>query len=303
MIETQTFRAGYITIIGKPNVGKSTLLNCLLDFRLSIISPRPQTTRRRIMGILNKSNLQLIFLDTPGLLDPGYQFQEVMNRIIQSSIADADVLLYLVEAQKYTPETRIDIQEEVALIRRNNPQKKPVILALNKIDLLSKNHILPLIKEYNGAYPFVTYVPVSALKKDGLQDLVKELEKVTPIHPPFYDPELLTEQPEKFFVSEFIREQVFLYFREEIPYATEVQVEEFIERSRGKDLIRAIIYVERESQKGIIIGRKGEALKKIGLQARKVIESFLDREVYLELRVKVSKDWRKRNDQIKKFGY
>jgi len=297
------FRAGYTTILGRPNVGKSTLLNRLLDFRLSIISPRPQTTRRRIMGIMNKSNLQIIFLDTPGLLDPKYKFQRIMNNVIQSSIADADVLLYLVEAKKPSPESRIDIEEEIALIEKSNPQKKPVLLVLNKIDLISKEYILPMMSTFADLYPFLKLIPVSALKNDGLEELIKELREIIPLHPPFYDPETLTEQPERFFVSEFIREQIFLYFREEIPYATEVQIEEFIEREKGKDLIRATIFVERNSQKGIIIGKKGETLKNIGLKSRKVIESFLDREVYLELRVKVSKDWRRREDQIKQFGY
>ena len=303
ILEYQSFRAGYITILGRPNVGKSTLLNRLLDFRLSIISPRPQTTRRRIMGIMNKTDLQIIFLDTPGLLDPKYKFQQVMNNVIQSSIADADLLLYLVEAKKQTPESRMNIEEEIGLIDKNNPQKKPVILVLNKIDLLPKDNILPMIALYAALYPFLKLIPVSALKKDGLAELTAELQQAIPLHPPFYDPEMLTEQPEKFFVSEFIREQIFLYFREEIPYATEVQIEEFVEREKGKDLIRATIYVERESQKGIIIGKNGETLKNIGLRSRKVIESFLDREIYLELRVKVSKDWRKREDQIKQFGY
>jgi GTP-binding protein Era len=303
MPDHKLFRAGYITILGRPNVGKSTLLNRLLDFRLSIISPRPQTTRRRIMGIMNKTNLQIIFLDTPGLLDPKYKFQQVMNNFIQSSIADADVLLYMVEAKKPSAESRMNIEEEIALLEKNNPQKRPVILVLNKIDLLSKEYILPMMKTFADLYTFLNLIPVSALKKDGLEELTRELHQIIPLHPPFYDPDMLTEQPERFFVSEFIREQIFLYFREEVPYATEVQIEEFIEREKGKDLIRATIFVERNSQKGIIIGKKGETLKKIGLKSRKVIESFLDREVYLELRVKVSKDWRKRDDQIKEFGY
>lgn len=303
MPESKLFKSGYISILGRPNVGKSTLLNGLLDFRLSIISPRPQTTRRRIMGIMNKTDLQIVFLDTPGLLDPKYKFQQVMSRMIESSIADADALLYLVEARKPSAESRITIGEEIELIEKINRQGKPVLLVINKIDLMSKEYILPMIKSYADLYPFIKLIPVSALKKDGLKELTAELYQTIPLHPPFYDPDTLTEQPERFFVSEFIREQIFLYFREEIPYSTEVQIEEFVEREKGKDLIRALIYVERESQKGIIIGKKGETLKKIGLRSRKVIEDFLDREIYLELRVKVSKDWRKREDQIKRFGY
>jgi GTP-binding protein Era len=178
-----------------------------------------------------------------------------------------------------------------------------VILAINKIDLFARDQLLVLLKIYSDLYPFSALVPISALKKDGLNELMSELEKLVPLHPPFYDPDVLTEHPERFFVSEFIREQIFLYFREEVPYSTEVQVTDFVEREKGKDLIQAVIYVERESQKGIIIGRQGAALKKIGLNARRVIEQFLNREVYLDLSVRVSKNWRKDEIKIKKFGY
>jgi GTP-binding protein Era len=303
MPDTPSYKAGYVTIAGKPNVGKSTLLNAILDFRLSIISPRPQTTRRRIMGIMNQPGLQIIFLDTPGIIEAKYKFQQVMRRTIQMSVADADILLFIGEARKGTAENRMDIGEEINLLKRINQQQKPVILAINKIDLIPKNQILLLLKYYSDQYPFSALVPISALKKDGLSDLTHELEKSIPYHPPFYDPDVLTEQPERFFVGEFIREQLFLYFREEVPYSTEVQITEFVEREKGKDLIRAVIYVERESQKGIVIGRQGTALKTIGLKARKVIEQFLNREVYLELSVKVSKNWRRDENLIKKFGY
>ena len=296
-------KAGYVAIAGRPNVGKSTLLNALLDFRLSIISPRPQTTRRRIMGILNRPGLQIIFLDTPGIMDARYTFQKVMSRTIQSSVADADFLLFLCEAQKGSAETKIVVEEELAILKKINPQNKPVILAINKIDLFVRDQLLVSLKIYSDLYPFSALVPISALKKDGLNELMSELEKLVPLHPPFYDPDVLTEHPERFFVSEFIREQIFLYFREEVPYSTEVQVTDFVEREKGKDLIQAVIYVERESQKGIIIGRQGAALKKIGLNARRVIEQFLNREVYLDLSVRVSKNWRKDEIKIKKFGY
>jgi len=303
MTDDAPFRAGYVTIAGRPNVGKSTLLNAILDFRLSIISPRPQTTRRRIMGILNRPNLQVIFLDTPGIMDARYPFQQVMSRTVQTSVADADFLLFLAEAKKGTAETRIAIEEEVEILNKSNPQKKPVILVINKIDLIGKDQILLLLQYYSALYPFASLIPLSALKKDGLTDLIAELEKFLPVHPPFYDPEVLTEHPERFFVAEFIREQIFLYFREEVPYSTEVQIVDFIEREKSKDLIRAVIYVERDSQKGIIIGRQGAMLKKIGLNARKVIEAFLNRQVYLDLSVKVSKNWRRDEQKIKKFGY
>jgi GTP-binding protein Era len=303
MNHSETFRAGYIAIIGKPNVGKSTLMNRLLDFRLSIISPRPQTTRHRIMGIMNRSQYQIIFLDTPGLIDPKYRLQKVFGTFIESSIMDADLLLYMVECHSDSSDSEIAINEEVQKLKDINPDNKPVILLINKIDMMPKNVLLPLINAYSESYSFKKIIPISALRKDGINELEQEMIELIPVHPPFYDPEILTEQPEKFFVAEFIREQIFLHFQEEIPYSTEVQIEEFKEREKGKDLIHAVIYVERDSQKGIIIGKKGAAIKDIGMKARSVIERFLDREVYLELKVKVSKNWRKSEQQIKKFGY
>ena len=303
MTDIEKFRAGYIAIIGKPNVGKSTLMNGLLDFKLSIISPRPQTTRRRVMGIMNRKLCQIIFLDTPGLIDPKYRLQKVLGTFIESSILDADLLLYMVECHLDNPDTALSVDDDIEKLGQINPQKKPVILIINKIDLFPKKILLPLIDTYANSYPFHKIIPTSALKQDGIQDLEKEMIQLLPFHPPFYDPDILTEQPEKFFVAEFIREQIFLHFQEEIPYATEVQIEEFKEREKGKDLIVAVIYVERDSQKGIIIGKKGSAIKDIGVKARKVIENFLGREVFIELRVKVSKNWRKSEQQIRKFGY
>jgi GTP-binding protein Era len=303
MIQLDQFRAGYIAIIGKPNVGKSTLMNRLLDFKLSIISPRPQTTRRRVMGIMNRDSYQIIFLDTTGLIDPQYRLQKVMGTFIESSIGDADILLYMVECKSEAEDSRLGIEEEINKLSLINPQKKPVILLINKIDLYPKEILLPLLNAYSEMYPFFKMIPVSALKKDGINELEKEMKSILPFHPPFYDPEVLTEQPERFFVAEFIREQIFLQFQEEIPYSTEVQIEEFRERDKGKNLIHAVIYVERDSQKGIIIGKNGSAIKEIGMKSRKAIENFLDRQVYLELRVKVSKNWRKNDQQIKRFGY
>jgi GTP-binding protein Era len=303
MTVSDQYKAGYIAIIGKPNVGKSTLMNGLLDFKLSIISPRPQTTRRRIMGVMNRSTYQIIFLNTPGLIDPKYRLQKVMGTFIESSIFDADVLLYMVECMADSSESEMSMEEEVDKLLEINPQKKPVILIINKIDLFHVDHLLPQLNRYKDLYPFHSMIPISALKKDGLQQLEKDLEQVLPFHPPYYDPEMLTEQPERFFVAEFIREQIFNLFQEEIPYSTEVQIEEFKERENRKDLIHAVIYVERESQKGIIIGKKGAAIKEIGMKSRKAIENFLNRDVFLELRVKVSKNWRKSEQQIKRFGY
>jgi GTP-binding protein Era len=255
------------------------------------------------MGIMNRSSYQIIFLDTPGLIDPKYRLQKVLGTFIESSILDADILLYLVECKTDSMESRILIEEEIQKLSEINPQKKTVILIINKIDLFPREKLLPLLNLYSDLYPFHKLIPVSALKKDGLTELEQEMELAIPLHPAFYDPDVLTEQPERFFVAEFIREQLFVHFHDEIPYSTEVQIEEFREREKGKDLIHAVIYVERDSQKGIIIGKKGTAIKEIGMKSRKVIENFLDREVFLELRVKVSKNWRKSEHQIKKFGY
>ena len=303
MVIAEHFRAGYSAIIGQPNVGKSTLLNGILDYKLSITSPRPQTTRRRVMGILNRPLYQIIFLDTPGLMDPKYHLQKVLGSFIEASIFDSDILLYMVACRIDNAENQMFIEEEIQKLTEINRQKKPVILIINKIDLIPKKHLLPLLKSYAHLYPFHKLIPVSALKKDGLEELENEMAKVLPFHPPFYDTEILTEQPERFFVAEFIREQIFLYFHEEIPYSTEVQIEQFKENDMGKDLIQATIFVERNSQKGIIIGKKGAAIKTIGMKARKVIEHFLNREVYLKLQVKVSQKWRKNEKQIRSFGY
>jgi GTP-binding protein Era len=304
MTDPVKFKAGYLALIGRPNVGKSTLLNKLLDYKLSITSPRPQTTRRRLMGIMNGTSYQIIFLDTPGILEQSkYELQQVMIRQVQLAIADADALVYMVEAFSGNPASEQPVAAEVELVKKMNPARKPVLLIINKIDLGKKSDLLPLLDLYNQQYPFQALIPVSALKGDGLTSLLKEFLAVLPWHPPYYDADTLTDQPEKFFVAELIREQVFLHFGAEIPYCTEVVIEEFKERESRKDYIRAVIFTERDSQKGILIGKKGSALGKIGLQARVEIEKFLQREVYLELRVKVRKNWRRDKAQLKHFGY
>ena len=297
------YRCGYITIIGRPNVGKSTLMNRLLDFKLSITSPRPQTTRWQVMGILSDRHAQIIFLDTPGIIRPKYQLQEMMINQIQAAVSDADALLYIVDETSLRPEGEILIDDEIRLLKQVNKQSKPVILVINKVDLVSKSDLLPVIEKYHGRYKFESIFPVSALKGDGTDDLVKEFINLMPFHPPYYDPDILTEQPERFFVAELIREQIFYYFKKEIPYSTEVQIEDFKEREHGKDFISAVIYTERNTQKAIIIGKQGSALKNIGSRARDQIERFLGRKVFLELHVKVKKDWRRDSLQIKRFGY
>jgi GTP-binding protein Era len=299
-----TFKAGYLALIGRPNVGKSTLLNKLLDFKLAITSPRPQTTRHRLMGIMNDRTFQIILLDTPGILEQTkYMLHQAMRRQTERAIADADVLGYMVDTAPGRMLSAQTVEEEIAVIRRMNTADKPVVLIINKVDLVDKPGLLPLIDLYRKRYPFRAFLPVSALQGDGLSGLLRELVALLPEHPPFYDPDTLTDRPEKFFVAELIREQIFLHFGAEIPYSTGVLIEEFTERENRKTYIRAVIFTERDSQKGILIGRKGTALVQIGARARTKIEQFLQRAVFLELLVKVRKNWRRDDLQLKRLGY
>jgi GTP-binding protein Era len=296
MKESTDFKAGYVAIIGKTNVGKSTLLNQMLKFKLSIVTPKPQTTRKRVIGILNGENYQIIFIDTPGIIDPRYSLQEIMMRYIKAAMKDADVLLYMTDVSISHPVTE-DVKDRI------EPLGKPVILLLNKIDLVHKPSLLSIIDEYQKIYPFEAIIPISALKNDGLDRVIQEVVRLLPTNPPYYPSDYITYQQERFFVSEIIREKVFYLYGEEIPYSTHVEIEEFKEREKGKDYIRATIYVERDSQKGILIGKKGQALRRVGELARKEIEAFLNRPVFLELFVKVSEDWRKKEGKLREMGY
>jgi GTP-binding protein Era len=290
------FKAGYAAIIGLPNAGKSTLLNSLLDIKLSIISPKPQTTRRRVLGILNKDNYQVIFIDTPGILKPRYELQKKMMTHLAESLEDADIIVLIIDAQSKNHPIHID---NIDII----PEGKPVILLLNKIDLIEKKNLLTLIELYNKEFPVKAIIPISALKQDGLEIVEKEIINYLPKNPPYYPPDVLTEHPERFFVSELIREKIFEKFYQEIPYSTEVIIEEFREREKGKDYIFAVILVERKSQKGILIGKGGETLKQIGAMARAEIEEFLGRNIFLDLRVKVNENWRRDEAKLKQLGY
>ncbi len=294
-----TAKCGYVAIIGRPNAGKSTLLNQLLNFKLSIVTPKPQTTRQRILGILDEKDFQIIFLDTPGLIRPKYELQSAMMKIADQAIKSADVLLVMADANAHE-----DVDFILQLFR--DPLKDlriPKILLLNKVDLLQKENLLPLIKKCDETGFFHDIIPVSALKNDGLSAVKKCLVELLPVNEKFYPEDTLTEQPEKFFVSEIIREKIFLLYSKEIPYSTDVLIEEFRESPSLKDYIRAAIIVERPSQKSILIGKKGEALKRVGESARKDIEAFLDRRVFLELWVKVKEDWRKNKSVLKNLGY
>lgn len=292
----ENFKAGYVAILGYPNAGKSTLLNQFLKYKLSIVSRKPQTTRKKVLGILTLKKAQIVFIDTPGLLDPKYNLQQIMSNYITNAVEDADVLLYLVDAsrvKKTTPELMQFLAKVV----------KPVVLAINKIDLIEKGKLLPIISRFDKEIKFSAVVPISALQDDGLDRLCDEIIRLLPYCPPYFPIDYLTDQQERFFVSEIIREKIFELYSEEIPYSTHVQIEDFKERAGRKDYIVAIIYVEKNSQKGIIIGREGRALKKIGQLARTEIENFLGRPAYLELFVKVLDDWRRKDSKLKELGY
>jgi GTP-binding protein Era len=245
---------------------------------------------------LNKPSLQAIFLDTPGIVEPKYNLQKKMMQSMHASIEDADLLILIVDACQKSHPVKLDIQ---AL----NIKKIPVILLLNKIDLIDKKRLLPLIDLYSKWYDFKAVIPISALKPDGLKDVEKAVFDALPNHPPYYPDDILSEHPERFFVAELIREQIFHRFQQEIPYSTEVQIDEFKERVEGKDFISATIFVERNSQKGIIIGKKGGAIKQISSAARNDIETFLGRDVFLQLNVKVNENWRKDDTKLKRLGY
>jgi GTP-binding protein Era len=291
------FKAGYVALIGRPNVGKSTLMNALLGQKLSIVTPKPQTTRHRVLGILNGNDCQIIFLDTPGLLIPRYKLQEMMVKAARSVIEEADELLYMIEPEEKISEANRSILSDLI------QTKKPLILTINKIDLIEKEKLLPIIDNYSQSYNLTSIIPISALKADGLDQLKQLLIDNLPVGFPFYPPETITDQPERFFVAEIIREKIFQKYSNEIPYSTTVTIEEFKEQEQGKDYIRALIYVERDSQKGIIIGKQGVALKRVGQIAREEIELFLERPVYLELFVKVKEKWRLKEGILRELGY
>ena len=294
-------RSGFVTIIGKPNVGKSTLTNKLLGEDLSIITSKPQTTRKRILGILTEEDYQIIFLDTPGILDPKYLMQKKLSEYIVSSVKDADVLVFMITLKNVDKEIKIFEDEKMRGFVSAKNRKK--ILVINKIDLSNEKIVNKAISAFDEMNIFDRIIPISALESYNLDSLKDALIEYLPVHPKFYPDDQLTDEPEKFFVSEKIREKILEIYHDEIPYSVEVAIEEFKERERGKDYISAVIIVERESQKPIILGKKGETIRKLGNAARSSIERFLMREVYLELRVKVSDNWRKDENALKRFGY
>lgn len=288
-------KAGFVNIIGAPNVGKSTLMNELVGERLSIITSKAQTTRHRILGIVNDDDHQIVFSDTPGIVDPAYKMHEGMMSFVKSAISDADVLLVMVEAKEK------DFKDK-DILERLQKTSTPIILLINKIDQLEQEELESKVAFWKGQLPKAKIFPIAALHNFNVDQVLLEIKSLLPESPPFFDKDALTDKPEKFFVSEIIREKILLNYKKEIPYSCEVEVEAFKEEP-NIIRIRAVIMVIRDSQKGIIIGHQGKGLKKVGTEARKDIETFFDKKVFLELFVKVNKDWRNNERQLKRFGY
>lgn len=294
-------KAGYVSILGLPNSGKSTLMNSLLGQKLSITTSKPQTTRKRILGILSEKDFQIIFLDNPGILKPGYLLQEKMMEAVNQSIKDADIFLVILDISSDPGGNKILEEDYVKQILREN--KKPLILIINKIDLTSQEFVQNLIEKIQIKYNFKTIIPVSASLGFNTHLVISSVVEYLPENPSFYPDDIVADENERFFVSEIIREKILELYQEEIPYSIEVLIADYKERDDKKDYISAEIVVEKESQKGIIIGKNGAAIKKLGLISRKAVEDFLEKEIYLDLRVKVRKKWRSNENFLKSFGY
>ena len=288
-------KAGFVNIVGNPNVGKSTLMNQLVGERISIATFKAQTTRHRIMGIVNTDDMQIVFSDTPGVLKPNYKMQEMMLAFSESALADADVLLYVTDVVE-NPEKNMEFLEKV------QKMNIPVLLLINKIDQSNQKDLGDIVMKWHSLLPNAEILPISAKNKFGVDMLLKRIKELLPESPAYFDKDQLTDKPARFFVSEIIREKILLYYDKEIPYSVEVKVESFKEGEKSIN-IRAIIFVERGSQKGIIIGHQGVALKKVGSESRKALEKFFGKKVFLETFVKVDKDWRSSEKELDSFGY
>jgi GTPase len=288
-------KAGFVNIIGNPNVGKSTLMNAFVGERLSIITSKAQTTRHRILGIVNGDDFQVLLSDTPGIIKPAYQLQESMMDFVKSAFEDADILLYLVELGEK------ELKDE-AFFNKITNAKIPVLLLINKIDKGNEELLSEALKLWQEKVPNAEIFAISALQNFGVPEVFNRIIELLPESPPFYPKDQLTDKPERFFVNEAIREKILMHYKKEIPYSVEIDTEEFFE-DENIIRIRSIIMVERETQKGIIIGHKGSALKRVGTEARKDLEKFFGKQIHLELYVKVNKDWRSNEKQLRRFGY
>ncbi|MDG1849854.1 MAG: GTPase Era [Flavobacteriales bacterium] len=294
-MEENNYKSGFVNIIGNPNVGKSTLMNKLIGERLSIITSKAQTTRHRILGIVNDENHQIVFSDTPGIIQPNYNLQSSMMKFVRSAFQDADVFLYMVEIGEKS-------LKDKSFFERLKNTDVPILLLINKIDTSNQEGVENAVKHWQEELPKAKIIPISALEGFGVENIMNEIKAMLPEGTPFFPKDALTDKPERFFVSEIIREKILLNYQKEIPYSVEVVVESFKEEEA---IIRigAIINVARETQKGIIIGHQGKALKKVGTQARKDLETFFGKKVFLELFVKVTKNWRDNDQDLKRFGY
>jgi GTP-binding protein Era len=288
-------KSGFVNIVGNPNVGKSTLMNLLVGERISIITSKAQTTRHRIMGIVNTPEMQIVYSDTPGALKPNYRLQENMLRFSQSALDDADVLVYVTDTVEKTDKNDF-------FLERVKQSASPLLLVINKIDLSNQAALEAMVAAWHETLPQAEIFPVSATNRFNVDNLQRRIEALIPESPPYFEKDALTDRPARFFVTEIIREKILLYYQKEVPYSTEVVVEQFTETA-ALIRIKALIVVERESQKGIIIGDRGAALKKVGSMARKDLERFFDKKIFLEIFVKVEKDWRNRDNMLRKFGY
>jgi GTP-binding protein Era len=287
-------KAGYVSIIGKPNVGKSTLMNQMVGERLSIITSKAQTTRHRIMGILNGPDYQIVYSDTPGIIQPKYELHRSMMKFVHTSLEDADVILFVTDL--------FEQYDEDEVVQKLRHVEVPVLLLINKIDLAKENEVEEKTRYWQEHMPDATIIPISALQGLNIGLIFDTIIKEIPVHPPYFPKEELSDKPERFFAAEIIREKIFLNYKKEVPYSTEVVIMEFKEDEKIIRM-RAEIYVERRTQKGILIGKGGEMLKKVGIQARKDMEAFFAKQVHLETYVRIQPDWRKHNSQLNRFGY
>ncbi len=288
-------KAGFVNIIGNPNVGKSTLMNAFIGEKLSIITSKAQTTRHRILGIVNGDDFQVVLSDTPGIIKPAYQLQESMMGFVRSAFEDADILIYMVEIGEQ------NLKDE-AFFNKITNSKIPILLLLNKIDKSNQEQLENQVQLWTEKVPNAEIIPISALQGFNIAEVFNRVIDLLPESPPFYPKDQLTDKPERFFINETIREKILMHYKKEIPYAVEIETEEFFEEEKIIR-IRSVIMVERETQKGIIIGHKGSALKRVGVEARKDLETFFGKQIHLELYVKVNKNWRSNQKQLKRFGY
>ena len=288
-------KSGFVNIVGNPNVGKSTLMNELVGEKISIITSKAQTTRHRILGIVNTEEYQIVYSDTPGVLRPNYKLQESMRNFSESALGDADVLLYVTDVVEKTSKNE-DFLQKVQKV------EAPVLLLINKIDQTNQDDLVKLVEEWKELLPKAEIYPISALNKFNIDFIKRRIIDLIPESPPYFEKDALTDRPARFFVTEIVREKILLYYQKEVPYSVEVVVEEFKEE-RDIINIRILIIVERDSQKGIIIGHKGAALKKVGAMARQDMERFFEKKIFLQMFVKVEKDWRSRDNILRTFGY